>query len=183
MALAIANRYATALDDVLERTGQQASSDEMLAHLRAFAQTLAESAELRNVLASPAVAAADKRGVIEAVCQRLGAAKPIRNLLFLLSDRRRSALVGEVAEAFSNRLDARRGIARVSVVSAAPMDDEERRKLLETFARITGKQTEAEYTVDESLLGGAVVRVGGQVFDGSAASQLRALASSMAGTA
>ncbi|MBI1357031.1 MAG: ATP synthase F1 subunit delta [Acidobacteria bacterium] len=183
MALAIANRYAAALDDVLVRTGQQASSDAILSQLRAFARLLQESGELRNVLASPAVSAADKRGVIDALCARLGAAKPARNLLLLLSDRRRAELAGEVAEAFSARLDGRRGVARVRVTSAAPLTEQERSRLLETFAGITGKQTEAEYTVDESLLGGAVVRVGGQVFDGSIAAQLRALSSSMAGTA
>lgn len=181
MALAIANRYATALDDVLQRTGQAESSDAVLAQLRAFAEALSGSAELRNALASPSVSGADKRAIIEAICQRLNAIKPVRNLLYLLSDRRRSALAGEVAEAFGARLDERRGIARVEVTSAAKLGEREQELLLDKFQRLTGKRTEATYAIDESLLGGAVVRVGGQVFDGSIAAQLRALGRTMAG--
>ncbi len=181
MALAIANRYAAALYDVLERTGQSASVDVALEHLRSFADVLSRSGELRNVLASPSVSTSDKRAIIASICERIGTASPVRNLLYLLSDRRRSSLAGEVAEALGEQLDKRRGVARVYVTSAAPLGEQERRLLLEKFERLTGKQTEAEYAVDENLLGGAVVRVSGQVFDGSIAAQLRALGRSMAG--
>jgi F-type H+-transporting ATPase subunit delta len=181
MALAIANRYAAALDDVLERTGQSDSADAALEHLRLFADALIRSGELRNILASPSVSAADKRAVIASICERLGAARPVRNLLYLLSDRRRSNLAGQVAEALGERLDKRRGVARAHVTSAARLGEREQQLLLEKFHRLTGKRTEAEYAVDESLLGGAVVRVGGQVFDGSVAAQLRSLGRSMAG--
>lgn len=180
MALAIANRYAAALDDVLQRTGQSGSGDDALAQLRSFADALEKSSELRNALASPAISGADKRAVIDSICQHLNAIKPVRNLLYLLSDRRRSALTGEVAEAFGARLDERRGIARVEVISAVELGEQEKDLLLDKFRRITGKQTEAEYAIDESLLGGAVVRVSGQVFDGSIAAQLRALGRTMA---
>lgn len=181
MALAIANRYATALDDVLERTGQSSSSDDALTHLRGFADLLATSAELRNVFASPAVTGADKRSLIESIGQKLNIGKPVRNLLYLLSDRRRMSLTGDVAAAFEARLDERRGIVRAAVTSAAPLGAEERKTLLEKFERLTGKRAEAEYAVDESLLGGAIVQVSGQVFDGSVATQLRALGRMMAG--
>lgn len=180
MALAIANRYAAALDDVLERTGQSGSVDAALAQLRAFAEALSGSAELRNLFASPAVAGEDKRAIIQTICTRIGAIQPVRNLLYLLSDRRRMALAGDVASAFGARLDERRGVARVEVASAAALGEQEKALLLEKFQSLTGKQAEAEYTIDESLLGGAVVRVSGRVFDGSVAAQLRALGRSMA---
>jgi len=181
MALAIANRYAAALDDVLERTGQSGSADAALAQLRSFTEALTGSAELRNMFASPAVSGADKRAIIAAICERIGAIQPVRNLLYLLSDRRRMALVGDVVSALGARLDERRGVVRVEVASAAALGEQEKGMLLAKFQGLTGKQAEAEYTVDESLLGGAVVRVSGRVFDGSVAAQLRALGRSMAG--
>jgi len=181
MALAIANRYAAALDDVLARTGQSDAADGALAQLTAFAAAMGQSSELRNVFASPSVSATDKRSIVDAICQRIEAIKPVRNLLCMLSDRRRMTIVGDIAEAFGARLDQRRGIARVEVTSAVELGEPERNLLLQKFQKITGKQTEAEYTIDENLLGGAVVRVEGQVFDGSILAQLRALGRSMAG--
>jgi F-type H+-transporting ATPase subunit delta len=181
MASAIANRYAAALADVLAKPGAAQSPESALEQLRAFQQMLSQSEELRNILASPAVALAHKRKLAETLGQRVGVRGPVRNLLFILIDNRRMGAFSEIVEAYAAALDERRGVARIHVASALPMPDDQRNQVIEKFRRMTGRTVEADFEADESLLGGSVVRVGGKVYDGSLRSQLAALDRAMAG--
>jgi F-type H+-transporting ATPase subunit delta len=183
MASAIAHRYAAALSDVLAKPSAAQTPASALEQLRAFESVLAESVELRNLFASPAVAAAQKRRLAEALGQRLGVAAPVRNLLFILIDHRRMGEFTDIVEAYEAALDAQRGVSRIRVASALPMPDDQRNQVIEKFRRITGREVEAEFHADESLLGGSIVRVGGKVYDGSLRSQLAALDRAMAGEA
>jgi F-type H+-transporting ATPase subunit delta len=183
MASAIANRYATALSDVLAKPGAAQTPESALEQLRAFEDLLAESPELRNLFASPAVPVAQKRKLVEALGQRIGVAVPVRNLLFILVDHRRMGVFADIVDGYEQSLDARRGVARIRVASALPMPDDQRNQVIEKFRQITGRAVEAEFHADESLLGGSVVRVGGKVYDGSLRSQLAVLDRAMAGEA
>lgn len=183
MASAIANRYAAALSDVLAKPGAAQTPESALEQLRAFEGVLGESAELRNLFASPAVAAAQKRRLAETLGRRLGVATPVRNLLFILIDHRRMGVFSEVVDAYEQALDERHGVARIRVASALPMPDDQRTQVIEKFRRITGRAVKAEFHADESLLGGSVVRVGGKVYDGSLRAQLAVLDRAMAGEA
>ena len=183
MASAIATRYAAALADVLAKPGAAQTPESALEQLRSFQGLLDESAELRNLFASPAVASAQKRKLAETLAQRLGVAAPVRNLLFILIDHSRMGAFAEIVEAYTAALDERRGVARIRVASALPMPDDQRNQITEKFRRITGRAVEAEFHADESLLGGSVVRVGGKVYDGSLRAQLAVLDRAMAGEA
>ena len=181
MASAIANRYASALADVLAKPSAAQSPSSALEQLKAFSALLRESAELRNLFASPAVTSAPKRKLVETLGQRLRIDLAVRNLLFILVDHGRMGILPDVVDAYSAVLDESRGVARISVSSALPMPGEQRDQIIEKFRRITGRAVEADFESDESLLGGTVVRVGGKVYDGSLRSQLAALDRAMAG--
>jgi F-type H+-transporting ATPase subunit delta len=181
MASAIANRYAAALADVLAKPGASQSPESALEQLRAFDGLIRESEELRGVLASPAVAVAQKRNLADALGRRLGIGPAVRNLLFILIDHRRMGAFSEVVEAYSAVLDERRGVARIRVASALPMPADQRNQVIERFRHITGRAVEADFEADESLLGGSIVRVGGKVYDGSLRAQLATLDRAMAG--
>ena len=183
MASAIANRYAAALADVLARPNAAQTPESALDQLRAFDGLLAESEELRNLFASPAVATAQKRKLAQTLGQRLGIADPVRNLLFILIDHRRMGVFSDIVEAYTAALDTSRGVARIRVASALPMPEDQRNQVIEKFRQITGRAVEADFHADESLLGGSVVRVGGKVYDGSLRSQLAVLDRAMAGEA
>jgi len=122
MASAIANRYAAALSDVLAKPSAAQTQASALEQLRAFEGVLAESVELRNLFASPAVAASQKRKLTEVLGQRLGVAAGVRNLLFILIDNRRMGEFTDIVEAYEAALDARRGVARIRVASALPVN-------------------------------------------------------------
>ncbi len=181
MALAIAQRYSSALAEAL--TGPTASGDlkQALDQLRAFQATLNESADLRAVFASPAIAIADKHDLAAKVGERLGFSIAIRNFVYVLLDHNRIPILGDVIETFAAWLDEREGLAKIEVTSAATLDDAKRAEIVDRFSRLLRKRVEARYSTDGQLLGGVVVRVGGTLYDGSMISQLRDLSRTMAG--
>jgi F-type H+-transporting ATPase subunit delta len=113
--------------------------------------------------------------VIEVLASRMNLATASRNFIFLLIDHRRTEMLREIQEAFQSELNARLGIAEAHVVSARDLSAEEKRELTSALERRTGKKIEARFHRDESLLGGAVVRVGSTVYDGSVREQLTRL--------
>ena len=175
MSLAVASRYARALVDILLSPVPAVGPDQALAQLRLFQSLQQDSADLRNVLASPAVGAARKRAVVERLAPLAGLSVLVKNFLFVLIDHRRIAMLPEVVASIASQLDERRGIARARVTSARPLDAEQQAQVEAALARLTGKQVHGEYAVDESLLGGITARVGSRVYDGSVRGQLDSL--------
>ncbi len=175
MALAIANRYASALADVVSQPDSALAPEQALAQLKAFEATLNDPAELRSVLLAPSVRPDDKRAVIAQICTRLGCAEEIRNFIYVVADHRRTAMFGEFVEAFRSWLDSKQGLARIEVRTALAMDPDQQASLERRFAAITGNSIEASYVVDERVLGGSVVRVDSTIYDGSLRAKLQQL--------
>jgi F-type H+-transporting ATPase subunit delta len=157
-------QYANALADIALAQGAAEPAAKQLAD---FGAAYAESAELRNFLASPAVGREAKHGVIEKILARLGASKIIRNFLFVIVDHRRTAIVPEIVERFQEVIRQRQGIAEAEVRSAVELNAAQKAELAGMLARLTGKRVETRYALDAALLGGAVVRIGDTVYDGS----------------
>ena len=157
-------QYANALADIALAQGAAEPAAKQLAE---FGAAYAESAELRNFLASPAVGREAKHGVIEKILARLGASKIIRNFLFVIVDHRRTAIVPEIVERFQEVIRQRQGIAEAEVRSAVELNAAQKAEVAGMLARLTGKRVETRYALDAALLGGAVVRIGDTVYDGS----------------
>jgi F-type H+-transporting ATPase subunit delta len=157
-------QYANALADIALAQGAAAPALQQLADFNAACSA---SAELRNALASPAVSKDQKRAIAEKICSRLGASKIVRNFLFVVIDHRRAHELPEIVESFQTVLRARQGIAEAEVFSAVPLNDEQKKELTQTLGKTTGKTVEAKFSIDANLLGGALVRVGDTIYDGS----------------
>ena len=157
-------QYANALADIALAQG---AAGPALKQLADFGGAYAESPELRTFLASPAVTIEDKHGVIEKIVARLGASKIIRNFLFLIADNRRTAILPETVAAFEQVVRQRQGLAEAEVSSAVELSAGQKAELAKAMERLTGKKIEAKYSIDRELLGGAVVRVGDTIYDGS----------------
>jgi F-type H+-transporting ATPase subunit delta len=169
---AIAQRYAAALADVaLERK----SADAVKRDLAAFVEVFFASADLRNVLESPAVNRDMKRTVIEKVAEKMGMNDAARNFILLLVDNRRTHMLREIEQVFSQELNARLGIAEADVTSPRELSEAEKKELTAALERRTGKKIEARFAQDQSLVGGAMVRVGSTIYDGSVREQLNRL--------
>jgi len=165
-------QYANALADIVLQQGAAEPTRNQLADFDAAYQ---QSAELRNFMASPAVSREAKHGVIEKLVARLGASRMIRNFLFVIVDNQRTHLLPEIAVSFEEVLRQRQGIAEAEVLSAVPLNDKQKTALLRNLESVTGKKIQAHYSLDPALLGGAVVRIGDTIYDGSVRNQLNRL--------
>lgn len=165
-------QYASALADIAQA---QNATEQILQQLDAFGALYAESADLRNFLASPAVPRAAKHGAIEKLTERLKASRTVRNFLFVLTDHRRTQALPEVIAAFHEAMQQRRGVAQAEVSSAVELSARQRSALGANLERLTGKKVEASYSLNPALLGGAVVRIGSTIYDGSLRSRLDGL--------
>ncbi len=172
---AVAARYANALADVVTATGSSLNPQQAVAELRAFEGALADSPELQNALITPAVPAARKRAVVGRVADLLKLSRVTRNFLFVLVDKRRIASLSGIIKDFEAVVDARLGFAQAEVSSPVELTDAQSRALNAQLERLTGKRIRMRFTLDPSLIGGAVARIGSTVYDGSVRGQLASL--------
>ena len=170
-------QYATALTDVVLEQGAAEPAREQLAE---FGAAYAESAELRNFLASPAVTREAKHGVIEKLAARMGSSKIIRNFLFVMIDNQRTALLPQMLETFQLVLQQRQGMAEATVISAMALNDAQKSQLQQTLEKLSGKKISAKYSQDPALLGGVQVRIGDTIYDGSLRNRLNQMRARLA---
>jgi F-type H+-transporting ATPase subunit delta len=170
-------QYATALADVAMA---QRAADAVTQQLAGFGALYAESAELRNFLSSPAVTREAKHRVIEKLLARVGGSEIVRNFLFVVIDHQRTHLLPEIIAAVQEEIKKHEGITEAQVSSAVELSKAQKAEMEFTLERLTGKRVEAKFSLEPSLLGGAVVRLGDTVYDGSLRSRLNNLRARLA---
>ena len=166
----VASTYSRAFADVV--LGAHLDADASIAELRSIASLLSESSELRRVWENPAIPAEQKRRVLDVIVERDGISKQVRNLVAVLIDHRRVHFLEPIIGQLEKELDARLGFAEAEITSARQLDDAEKREFEAQVGKLTGKKVRARFGQDASLLGGAVVRLGSTIYDGSVKGQL-----------
>jgi len=170
-------QYANALADVALAQG---AADTALKQLGDFAAAFSESSELRNFLTSPAVPREAKHGLIEKIAARIGAGKIIRNFLFVIADHQRVHILPEIVASFQDVIRQRQGIAEAEISSPVELSAAQKKRFAQTLERLTGKKIQAKYSLDPTLLGGTVVRVGDTIYDGSVRNSLNEMRARLA---
>ena len=178
MASAFAPRYAQALIDVLSSGG--ADLEAALGELRDFRATWDESEALRGVFVDPSIAAERKVAILDRLNERLGMTKPVRNFLAVIANHERMNGFEEIYEEFAELVRERLGIAQVEWTTARALKDGDRRAIEERIGRMTGKRIEAAFREDAALLGGARMRIGSTVYDGSVLGKLNRMREALA---
>jgi F-type H+-transporting ATPase subunit delta len=140
-----------------------------------FAAAWKESADLRQAARSPLIDPAEKAAALTAVAAKLGVSDLGRKAIGVAALNRRAAELPAIAAAYRSLVARDRGARQVEIVSARPMAEAERSAIVEALSRQLGAKVEAETTVDDSLIGGFVVRVGSRQFDASVKAKLDAL--------
>jgi F-type H+-transporting ATPase subunit delta len=166
----VASSYARAFADVV--LSAKLDADRAITELRTLADLLSQSVELRRVWENPAVPAAQKRAILDVIAQRDGLSKSVRNLVAVLIDHRRVPFLTRIVQQLEKELNARLGIAEADITSTRELTDTEKRSLEAQVAKVTGNKVRARYALDKALLGGAVIRVGSTIYDGSVQGQL-----------
>ncbi len=172
-----AKRYAQAVFQIALEKGEL---DRWQSDLKKIA-SLEQEIVLVRLLESPKVSFGDK---VRLLSERFADINPLAlNLVCLLVARGRLGLLGEIAEEYQRLLDSYRGIEPAEVITAVPLEDEDKRKLEEHLSDIAGKKVIIYPKVDPALVGGIVARFGGKLLDGSTRSRLEALKKEIGGIA
>jgi len=164
-------RYAKALLDVVPPQEAQRT----LEQLRSISELISASTDLHVALLSPAVTQSRKRAVIARLLDPMGVSRPVRNFLFVVIDHRRVNSLPAMLEAFEVLLDERSGFVRADVESAHELDASQRASLEAELSRLSGKKAKIAFAIQPNLIGGAIARVQGKVYDGSVRGQLERL--------
>lgn len=171
----IPRRYAKALYEV----GQERKDNEKLYSLmQTLAGAFAAEPSLAKTLDNPFVSVPDKTKLLTAAAGGDSAAADATycDFLKLLAENGRLDMAWDIARAFIDIYRERHNIFRVRITSAAPLGEQERKRLEDIVARHIGHGTmEYEYAVDPSLIGGFTVSVDSQLLDASVATKLRQL--------
>jgi F-type H+-transporting ATPase subunit delta len=170
---AFVSRYANAFADVV--TAAKLDTAAIDAQLTDFLATWEGSTELREFFENPAIPATDKVAILDKLNARLKLQKELRNLIAVLISNGRISSVKEVAEAYRRLLQQQLGIRPAEIVTARELDTNEREALVAEIAKLAGSKINASFTLDKSILGGTVVRIGSTVYDGSVRGRLERL--------
>jgi F-type H+-transporting ATPase subunit delta len=142
---------------------------------------LRENPDLRRVWENPSIPAEQKRAVLDAIAKREGLLRQVRNFVAVLIEHRRTHFFDAIVEQLGHELDARMGFAEAQITSSRDLSESEKRTLEAQVEKLTGKKVRARYSRDSSILGGAVVRVGSTIYDGSVLGQLESIREQIAG--
>jgi F-type H+-transporting ATPase subunit delta len=168
-----AKRYARALFDVA--LAERHDLDQIASELSDLAALVSGNQELQRALTHPAIPAARKRAVIEALLARSPVNPLLSRTLLLLADRDRLALLGDISEAFRSRLMDHQQVVRAEVTTAMALPPDRVAALQQGLAAATGRKVQLDVRVDPSIVGGAVTKIGSTVYDGSVTTQLERL--------
>lgn len=164
-----ARRYAEAAYLIAREKGQE---DAWRDGLRAVASLFGDPAA-QAFFANSGIPPEQKQQLVEKAIA--GTEQYVRNLALLLLSRRRTQLGPQIAVAYEEILDEARGISHAYVTSAVPLNDEEKKDVEKKLREITGGDVILNTSVDETILGGLIVRIGDRLIDGSTRGRLVAL--------
>ncbi|MFS4483557.1 ATP synthase F1 subunit delta [Hyunsoonleella sp. 2307UL5-6] len=163
-------RYAKA---VLSLALSEKKADKVNDDMKLIANTIANSEELANMLGNSVVKSDVKKAAISAIFPKLNTIS--NGLLDILVTNKRIDLLNQVAKKYSVLFDAHNGKETATVTTAVPLTSALEEKVLAKVKALTNKTVELESIVDESILGGFILRVGDKQFDASISSKLNKL--------
>jgi F-type H+-transporting ATPase subunit delta len=168
-----AARYARALADVV--LDAKLNTSEVERQLGDFAATFAGSKDLRELLLNPSISAQKRVAILDKINGRVGCGPQVRNFLAVLIRHERLGALGEILEEYRQEMNRRLSISDAEVVTARPLEDQERAKLEGQVSALAGNRVNATFREDKSLIGGAIVRIGSTIYDGSVRGRLERL--------
>ncbi len=163
-------RYAKA---ILDLASDQNSAPAVNNDMKLITNTIADNKELKLLLDSPIVKVAQKTAVLKEVFSNTNSISI--GLIDVLAENKRIAILGAVASEFTSLFDTANGFQKAHVTTAVPLTDEMNTKVLSKVKELTGKEALIENTVDESILGGFILRVGDLQYNASIANNFNKL--------
>jgi F-type H+-transporting ATPase subunit delta len=178
MASVITSRYARAFADAVY--GLDLAPATVLQQLYEMVSVVNANPMLQRVWENPSIPAEQKRRLLDAIVERQQVSKTVRNFLAVLIDHRRIKELAEIARQVESELNARLGFAEADVTSARELSENEKRALEARIETMTGRKVRAHYATDRGILGGAIVKLGSTIYDGSVKGQLHRMKEQLA---
>ena len=176
ISASIAGRYAQALFDIVKESG---GIDQLATQINDLQAALEGSDALRDMITSPIYTRTQQQDAIRAVATRMELAAPLANTLSLMAQNRRLFALPQLISRLQALIADARGEVTADVVSAVALSDEQKQRLTATLAEKSGKTVKLNTRVDETLIGGMIVKLGSQMIDSSIRSKLASLQNAM----
>ena len=175
-ATGIAGRYALAVFDLVkEANGVKA----LEADVAALEGAMGESADLRALISSPVYSREEQAAAIAAVAKKMKISAVLANTLGLMASNRRLFVLPQLLSGLKAMIAEEKGEVTADVTAAAGLTKAQETKLAATLKKAVGKDVKLNVSVDESLIGGLIVKVGSKMIDTSIRSKLASLQNSM----
>jgi F-type H+-transporting ATPase subunit delta len=168
----IGKRYAEALSGNISDTG---TLEKALENLKAFGEAMKAEKELTRFFEHPSISTEKKKNVVQEICSRLAVEDKVANMMVLLNERGKILYLEKIIEYFENVVDRRLNRTRIYVTSAHPLTAENTDRLKVALNKILDKTILIDTEVDESLIGGVMLRIGDQVADDTIRNRLEIL--------
>jgi F-type H+-transporting ATPase subunit delta len=176
ISVGIAARYATAVFELAkEAKGLKALEGDV----DALSAALDASADLRNVLGSPVISRDDQASAIAKIATKMKLSAVLTNTLGLMATNRRLFVLPQLLTTLRDMIANEKGEVTADVISAATLTKTQADSLAKSLTARVGKTVKLNATVDESLIGGLVVKVGSKMIDTSIKSKLASLQNAM----
>lgn len=172
----IAERYASAVFDLAKESNALKALETDVAALEG---AITDSADFRTLLTSPLYSRDQQEAAIKAIAAKMNLSTSTSNVLALLASKRRLFVLPQLATVLRERLAQERGEVTAEVTTAKALTKTQMDKLAKTLKAQVGKAVTIQETVDESIIGGLIVKVGSKMIDTSIKSKLNALQNTM----
>lgn len=172
----IAARYATA---VFELAKEDNSVDRIETDLDALEAALTDSADFRDLIHSPVYTRDEQAAALATLGKKMDLSPVMANVLGLMAQKRRLFVLPQLVTTLRAVIAEDKGEVTADVVSAKALTKAQSEKLSKTLSERVGKDVKINASVDESLIGGLIVKVGSKMIDTSVASKLNSLQNAM----
>lgn len=172
----IAARYATA---VFELAREEKALPKLEKDVDALDAALADSADLRELISSPVYSRAQQAAAVGAIAKKMGLSELAASTLGLMAGNRRLFVLPQLITRLRALIAEEKGEVVAEVRSATKLTKAQTDKLVKTLKAKVGKDIKLQTTVDESLIGGLVVKVGSKMIDTSIRAKLTSLQNAM----
>lgn len=170
-AITIARPYANAIFTIANEKGELKAWSDLLA---IFSQSVADP-KMQSIIASPSVSDDDVLGLMTEIAGD-AMKDDATSFLKLLAENNRLQLLSDIALLFDELREEAEQVMTADVTSARPLTPEQEANISAALKKRTGRDVSLNTQIDESLLGGAIIRAGDLIIDGSALGKLNKLA-------
>ncbi len=172
ISMGVASRYAKAIFDLVLESDEVA---ELENDVESLSDALDKSQELRDLIASPLYTRDDQKAAIVAIGTKMKLLANLNNTLALMASKRRLFVMGSFLRQLKILIAEHKGEITADVMSAKSLTKEQSDKLAKAIKERVGKEIKINASVDESIIGGIVIKVGSKMIDTSIRSKLNSL--------